>query len=240
MAVGFFSDVPDIKIVCDGLRCAGDHVVYFWTFTGTHSGTKRPLRVSGWEEWDLDTDYKVKASRGWYDADDFARQTGGAIHISSTVGAGTTVTLYLPRNDVSAAADPDGAEEIDAMAEESAGERILVVEDDPNVRRNVVEMLTELGYSVTEAETGAVALTILKKQPDLDLVFSDIALPGGCSGRDLAEEIVRAGNGVKVLLTTGVPDHANHKDLKMASVPVLVKPYRYTELARAIRSVLTH
>ena len=77
MAAGFFSDVPDIKIVCDGLRCAGDHVVYLWTFTGTHAGTKRPLRVSGWEEWDLDADYKVKASRGWYDADDYARQAGG-------------------------------------------------------------------------------------------------------------------------------------------------------------------
>jgi uncharacterized protein (TIGR02246 family) len=77
MASGFFSDVPDLKLVCDGLRCAGDHVVYLWTFTGTHSGTKKPLRVSGWEEWDLDADYKVKASRGWYDADDYARQTSG-------------------------------------------------------------------------------------------------------------------------------------------------------------------
>ena len=77
MAAGFFSDVPDIKIVCDGVRCAGDHVVYLWTFTGTHAGTKRPLCVSGWEEWDLDADYKVKASRGWYDADDYTRQTGG-------------------------------------------------------------------------------------------------------------------------------------------------------------------
>jgi uncharacterized protein (TIGR02246 family) len=77
MAAAFFTDVPDLKLVCDGLRCAGDHVVYLWTFTGTHSGTKRPLRVSGWEEWDLDADYKVKASRGWYDADDYTRQTGG-------------------------------------------------------------------------------------------------------------------------------------------------------------------
>lgn len=75
MAAGFFSDVPDLKIVCDGLRCAGDHVVYLWTFTGTHAGTQRPLRVSGWEEWDLDLDYKMKASRGWYDAADYTRQT---------------------------------------------------------------------------------------------------------------------------------------------------------------------
>jgi uncharacterized protein (TIGR02246 family) len=77
MASGFFSDVPDLKLVCDGVRCAGEHVVYLWTFTGTHSGTKKPLRVSGWEEWDLDPDYKVKTSRGWYDADDYTRQAGG-------------------------------------------------------------------------------------------------------------------------------------------------------------------
>lgn len=76
MAAGFFSDVLDLKLVCDGVRCAGDHVVYLWTFTGTHAETKRPLYVSGWEEWELDADYKVKASRGWYDADDYARQTG--------------------------------------------------------------------------------------------------------------------------------------------------------------------
>jgi uncharacterized protein (TIGR02246 family) len=75
MAAGFFADVPDLNLACDNLRCAGNHVAYFWTFTGTHSGTRKPLRVAGWEEWDLDADLKVKASRGWYDADDYARQT---------------------------------------------------------------------------------------------------------------------------------------------------------------------
>ena len=75
MAAGFFADVPDLKLVCDDVRCAGNHVAYFWTFTGTHASTKNPLRVVGWEEWDLDADLKVAASRGWYDADDYARQT---------------------------------------------------------------------------------------------------------------------------------------------------------------------
>ena len=75
MAAGFFADVPDLSLVCDELRCAGNHVVYLWTFTGTHSGTKEPLRIVGWEEWDVDGDYKVKVSRGWYDADEYARQT---------------------------------------------------------------------------------------------------------------------------------------------------------------------
>ena len=75
MAAGFFSDVPDLRLVCDDVRCAGDHVAYCWTFTGTHAATERPLRVVGWEEWDLDADFKVMASRGWFDAADYERQT---------------------------------------------------------------------------------------------------------------------------------------------------------------------
>lgn len=78
MAAGFFADVPDLLLVCDDVRSAGAHVAYFWTFTGTHAATGNALRVSGWEEWDLDADRKVVLSRGWYDADEYARQTAGA------------------------------------------------------------------------------------------------------------------------------------------------------------------
>jgi hypothetical protein len=74
MAARFVADVPDLTLVCDKVRCAGDHVIYLWTFTGTHSGTKNPQRVVGWEAWDLDADLKVRASRGWFD-DDYGRQT---------------------------------------------------------------------------------------------------------------------------------------------------------------------
>ncbi|MGL4236848.1 ester cyclase [Tabrizicola sp.] len=76
MAAGFYADVPDLALVCDGVRVAGDHMVYLWTFTGTHSGTGRKLSISGWEEWDLGPDLKVQASRGWFDAAEWARQTG--------------------------------------------------------------------------------------------------------------------------------------------------------------------
>ncbi len=76
MAAGFYADVPDLTLACDGVRAAGDHVVYLWTFTGTHAGSGRPLHVVGWEEWDLDADLQVTASRGWFDAADYARQTG--------------------------------------------------------------------------------------------------------------------------------------------------------------------
>ena len=75
MAAGFYADVPDLSLVCDGVRFSGDHVLYLWTFTGTHAVTGNPLRVSGWEEWDLDVDLKVAFSRGWFDAEDYGRQT---------------------------------------------------------------------------------------------------------------------------------------------------------------------
>ena len=75
MAAGFFADVPDLALTCDEVRCAGDHVAYLWTFTGTHAGSKNPLRVVGWEEWDLDADLQVVASRGWFDTADYERQT---------------------------------------------------------------------------------------------------------------------------------------------------------------------
>jgi uncharacterized protein (TIGR02246 family) len=78
MAAGFFADVPDLSLVCDGVRCAGDRVIYLWTFTGTHAVTKRSLKIAGWEEWDVDADFKVTASRGWFDADDYARQVAAA------------------------------------------------------------------------------------------------------------------------------------------------------------------
>lgn len=77
MAEGFFADVPDLTLSCDGLRVAGDHVVYLWTFTGHHAETRNPLRIAGWEEWDLDGEGKVATSRGWFDAADYARQVAG-------------------------------------------------------------------------------------------------------------------------------------------------------------------
>jgi uncharacterized protein (TIGR02246 family) len=77
MAAGFFADVPDMKLTCDGVRRAGSHVVYLWTFTGHAAGTANALIVHGWEEWDVGDDLKVKSSRGWYDSEDYARQVAG-------------------------------------------------------------------------------------------------------------------------------------------------------------------
>ena len=77
MAAGFFADVPDMKLSCDSVRRAGSHVVYLWTFRGHAAKTGNALVVHGWEEWDVNDDLKVTASRGWYDAEDYARQVAG-------------------------------------------------------------------------------------------------------------------------------------------------------------------
>lgn len=77
MAAGFHADVPDLHLTCDGIRGAGRHVVYLWTFTGHHAETGNPLKVQGWEEWEMDAEMKVTAARGWFDGEDYDRQVSG-------------------------------------------------------------------------------------------------------------------------------------------------------------------
>ena len=77
MAAGFHAAVPDLHLTCDGVRSTGDHVIYLWTFTGHDSETKNPLKVAGWEEWNLNAEGKITYSLGWFDADDYARQIAG-------------------------------------------------------------------------------------------------------------------------------------------------------------------
>jgi uncharacterized protein (TIGR02246 family) len=77
MAAGFYADVPDLSLTCDGVRCSGHHVLYLWTFTGHDATTGQALTIRGWEEWELNDDLQVAASRGWFDAEDYATQVGG-------------------------------------------------------------------------------------------------------------------------------------------------------------------
>jgi uncharacterized protein (TIGR02246 family) len=76
MAAGFFADVPDMSLVCDGVRASGAHAVYLWTFTGTHAVTKRQLTISGWEEWDVSEAALIEQSSGNFDAEEYSRQAG--------------------------------------------------------------------------------------------------------------------------------------------------------------------
>ena len=77
MAAGFHADVPDLHLTCDGIRGAGSHVVYMWTFTGHHAETGKPLNVQGWEEWELNDDMMVASALGWFDGEDYDRQVAG-------------------------------------------------------------------------------------------------------------------------------------------------------------------
>jgi uncharacterized protein (TIGR02246 family) len=76
MAAGFYADIPDLCLACDDVRRAGDHAVYCWTFTGTFAANGKRVKVAGWEEWDLDPAGLIVRSRGWFDAEAYARQTG--------------------------------------------------------------------------------------------------------------------------------------------------------------------
>ncbi len=75
MAAGFFADIPDMVLCCDGVRAAGLTAIYLWTFTGHHAGSGKPVAISGWEAWDLAETGHIQSSRGWFDAEDYARQT---------------------------------------------------------------------------------------------------------------------------------------------------------------------
>jgi len=166
----------------------------------------------------------------------FIKQSGGHTSVYSEPGHGTTFRLYLPRREAAADAAPAGA----AVAVSSAaGETVLAVEDNEGLRRVVVRQLRELGYRVTEADGAAAALAVLASGP-VDLLFSDVIMPGKMDGFALAARAVATCPGIKVLLTSGFSDaNLNGNPGAAASLPrILSKPYRKEDLARALREAL--
>ena len=116
---------------------------------------------------------------------------------------------------------------------------LLVVEDDDRVRRLTVLRLKELGYRVLEAGHGAAALTILSETPDVDIVFSDLVMPGGISGFDLARQVRKHYPGMHVVLTSGYSaELLDQAEVGQLRLKVLRKPYRQAELARTFRAAL--
>jgi PAS domain S-box-containing protein len=166
----------------------------------------------------------------------FIRQSGGHVKIYSEVGSGTTIKLYLPRHHAAATEEFQPA----VMAVPRArDETILVAEDDPDVRSFSVEMLRELGYRIVEAPEGRTALRLLDANRDIVMLFTDIGLPGGMNGRQLADEARRRRPALKVLFTSGYARNAIvHHGRLDPGVEFLVKPFTYAGLAAKVRHVL--
>src|SRR5665213_1296863 len=165
----------------------------------------------------------------------FMKQSGGHINVYSEVGVGTTFRLYLPR----AIAASEASEAHRATAPERGGrEAVLAVEDNVGLRRVVARQLKELGYRVLEAGDGPTALKILESET-VDLLLTDIVMPGGMSGYDIARTALSRWPAMKVVLTSGFPEvKLNDNGGPPASMRLLTKPYRKADLARALREVL--
>jgi PAS domain S-box-containing protein len=167
----------------------------------------------------------------------FVKQSGGHVTIYSEVGHGTTINLYFPR----AQSDP-AAERLAARRAETdahARETVLVVEDDDRVRQLTIKRLKLIGYQVLEAQDGPSALEILRRGEPVDLVFTDLVMPGGLSGREVAVRAREIKPGIKVLLTSGYAEElVQGDDLQRERLKVLRKPYQQADLVAALREVL--
>ena len=165
----------------------------------------------------------------------FARQSGGHVKIYSEVGHGTTVRLYLPRSlapgELVAPKEPAGS------IAPGRGETILVVEDSAAVRDTAANLLEGLGYRVLTADRADAAMDLLNGGAHVDLLFTDIVMPGGVSGVDLARMVRARWPGIKVVFTTGFSDDVLPAGLAGPD-PMLVKPYQRHELARLLRTLL--
>jgi sensor domain CHASE-containing protein/CheY-like chemotaxis protein len=166
----------------------------------------------------------------------FVKQSGGQMKISSSLNNGTSVTLYFPRSlgENSASTIETGKEPI-----MGASGTILVVEDDSLVREHVRANLIGLGYTVLEAENGQAALDIIRERSDIDLLFTDVVLPGNINGKVLADSAKELRADLKVLFTSGYTEDTLTKDGRLgAETKLLRKPYRRNQLAAKIREVL--
>lgn len=167
----------------------------------------------------------------------FLKQSDGHLTIASAPGKGTTLNFYLPwAGAARRVAEPAGPMRSRALP--NGDETVLVVEDDPLVRRYVCQQIADLGYAVVECADAAAALDVLRRGERIDLLFSDILMPGGMDGIALAAEARRLCPDLRVLLTTGDAQGSTERAVDLAGEEMLAKPYRREDLADALRTVL--
>jgi PAS domain S-box-containing protein len=167
----------------------------------------------------------------------FARQSGGQVRIDSKVGNGATVSLYLPRY---AGADED-VDDPPALqrGDHGEGETVLVIDDEPTVRMLIVELLEDIGYAVIQAGDGPSGLRILESDARIDLLITDVGLPGGLNGRQVADAARSLRPGLKVLFVTGYAENAAVGNGRLdAGMQVITKPFAIAALGAKVRNLL--
>jgi len=215
----------------------GPYVVLTVTDTGT--GMTPQVQARLFEPFFTTKDPGKGTGLGLSQVYGFMKQSGGHVQLYSEPGHGTTVKLYLPRAAVTLAAE---LVESPAATAHRASPRgtILVVEDEDDVRSFTSEVLRDLGYGVLEAADGATALRLLRQDPNVVLLFTDVGLPGGMNGRQLAEEASRLRPDLKVIYTTGYARNAIvHHGRLDPGVELIAKPFTQASLAGKINRVLS-
>ncbi|MBZ9791090.1 PAS domain S-box protein [Rhizobium sp. 3T7] len=211
----------------------GDYVLISVTDSG--SGMSEDVKTRAFEPFFTTKGVGAGTGLGLSMVYGFVKQLGGHIQLYSELDRGTTVRIFLPAAAAAVTAKSNNA----ASTEEAPGgsEKILVVEDDERVRRVVVSRLLTGGYSVLEAASAADALKLLSEDHTIDLLFTDIVMPGGMTGDELARQAVLLKPDIKVLFTSGYaePSIANRS---LPSASWLKKPYRAQDLAIRLRQLL--
>ena len=220
--------------VCNREVEAGDYLVLSVSDNGT--GMSAEVRARAFDPFFTTKDVGEGSGLGLSMVYGFAKQSGGQVTIYSEEGRGTTVKLYLPRT---GKAPDSGKADQDADTPRGQDEVILVIEDDPDVRDLSVQMLEGLGYRVINAPHAARARELLANGTHVDLVLSDVVLPGGTSGPEFAEEARTLRPDLMVIFMSGYPAEAATRNGLLGPDTVLLnKPFHRRQLATALRTAL--
>jgi CheY-like chemotaxis protein len=217
----------------------GQYVLLAVTDTG--SGMPAEVQARAFEPFFTTKEVGKGTGLGLSQVYGFVRQSGGHVKIYSEAGQGTTVRLYLPRftgRGDGGAADGTAEAVADPAPAAERASTVLVVEDEEMMRRASADALAELGYRVLEADGSAAALRLLDAHPEVDLLFTDVVMPG-VNGRKLADEALRRRPGLPVLFTTGYTRNAVvHNGALDPGVEMLAKPFTLQELGLKVRTLL--
>jgi len=209
------------------------------TVTDTGSGMSEEVRRRAFEPFFTTKPTGAGTGLGLSMVYGFVKQSGGNIQIYSELGHGTSVRVFLPlAESVVASAAPTAVQAPEADLPQGS-ETILVVEDDPRLRRVLSKRLRSLGYEIIEADSGAAAMAHLATRPEVAMIFTDMVMPGGMTGYELAQAALEIKSDIKVLFTSGYAEPAIAR-LGLKAGAWLKKPYTADELAEKVRAVLRH